>query len=211
VERRWRAAGRRRRPRFVEREDFFRIVTFEKKYTQQSTTYIDHSPTGREGMQWASQLRRGWREGKIAVSSSLDRDRRLPVTSSRVDARAWGQGYVGDGGGRDEVSGGIGGGWDDRELMRCGSESGSRERLVMLRREPIALFFCRRWKWFRFLVVVLPYYLLRYYHLICVENIKAKKVLSHHHLACTSSLSLSRERERERDSERSLSCSTENT
>ncbi len=40
----------------------------------------------------------------------LARDRRLPAPSSLVDARAQGRGCVGDGGCRDEVGGGIGGG-----------------------------------------------------------------------------------------------------
>jgi hypothetical protein len=40
----------------------------------------------------------------------LARDRKLPVPSSLVDARAQGRGCVSDGGGRDEVGGGIAGG-----------------------------------------------------------------------------------------------------
>ena len=65
----------------------------------------------------------------------LARDRRLPMPSSLVDARAQGRGCVSDGGGRDEVGGGIGGGRDDaRESMWYGSESGGREWFVMLRR-----------------------------------------------------------------------------
>ncbi len=40
----------------------------------------------------------------------LARDRRMPAPSSLVDARARGRGCVGDGGGRDEVGGGIVGG-----------------------------------------------------------------------------------------------------
>ena len=40
----------------------------------------------------------------------LARDRKLPVPSSLVDARAQGQCCVSDGGGRDEVGGGIVGG-----------------------------------------------------------------------------------------------------
>jgi hypothetical protein len=83
----------------------------------------------------------GWQ----AARDGSARVRRPPGPSLLVDARLRGRGCVGDGSGRDEVGGGIGGGRDDaRESMWCGSESGSRERLVMLRREPIALFFCRR-------------------------------------------------------------------
>ena len=84
----------------------------------------------------------GWQ----AARDSSARVRRPPGPSLLlVDARLRGRGCVGDGSGRDEVGGGIGGGRDDaRESMWCGSESGSRERLVMLRRVPIALFFCRR-------------------------------------------------------------------
>ena len=47
---------------------------------------------------------------QAAARDGLARDRRLPAPSSLVDARAQGRGCVGDGGGRDEVGGGIGGG-----------------------------------------------------------------------------------------------------
>ena len=56
--------------------------------------------------------------------------RRLPRLSLLVYARWWGRACVGDGNGRDEVGGGIGGGRDDardaRESMWCRSESGGK-------------------------------------------------------------------------------------
>ena len=60
-------------------------------------------------------MEKGVKGGKVggdgerqAARDGLARVRRLPGPSSLVDVRGRGQGYVGDGGGRDEVGGGIG-------------------------------------------------------------------------------------------------------